>query len=116
MKLNEMQLYSAINEFIDREIMPLGASMNLTDQFLFGFKIGIVKRRIQGIIKGYLSQKEIKALGLIDENGLIDVDVMYQSAMDMFSNMKQIEVAGITFKESDLQKLYGIMQKYANQA
>lgn len=115
MKLKEMQLYPAISEFIDREIMPLGASMNMTDQFLFGFKMGIVKRRIQDIVKGYLSKKEMKALGLVDENGYIDVDIMYHSAMDMLKNMKQIEVAGITFKENDLQKLYGIMQKYANQ-
>jgi hypothetical protein len=115
MKFNEMQLYSAINEFIDREIMPLGASMSLTDQFIFGFKMGIVKRRIQVLVKDYLSKKEFKALGLIDENGYIDIDTMYQSASDVMGQMKQIEIAGITFKENDLQKLYGIMQKYANQ-
>lgn len=115
MKLNEMQLYSAINEFIEREIMPLGANMNLTEQFMFGFKMGIAKRKIQSIVKGYLSKKEIKTLGLVDENGYIDIDTMYQSASDVMGQMKQLEVAGITFIDSDLQKLYGIMQKYANQ-
>ena len=115
MKLNEMQLYSSINEFIDREIMPLGATMNLTEQFMFGFKMGIAKRKIQSIVKGYLGRKEMKILGLVDENGYIDVDTMYQSASDVMNQMKQLELAGITFKNSDLQKLYGIMQKYANQ-
>lgn len=113
MKMNEMQLYSAINEFIDRDIMPLGATMKLTDQFLFGVKIGVVKRKIQSIVKGYLNKPELKTLELIDENGYIDIDTMYDSASDVMSQMKQLEVAGITFKLSDLQSLYGIMQKYA---
>ncbi len=113
MKMNEMQLYSAINEFIDRDIMPLGATMKLTDQFLFGVKIGVVKRKIQSIVKGYLNKPELKTLELIDENGYIDIDTMYDSASDVMSQMKQLEVAGITFKLSDLQNLYGIMQKYA---
>ena len=113
MKMNEMQLYSAINEFIDRDIMPLGATMKLTDQFLFGVKIGVVKRKIQNVVKGYLAKPELKMLELIDENGYIDIDTMYDSASDVMSQMKQLEVAGITFKLSDLQSLYGIMQKYA---
>lgn len=113
MKMNEMQLYSAINEFIDRDIMPLGATMKLTDQFLFGVKMGVVKRKIQNVVKGYLAKPELKMLELIDENGYIDIDTMYDSASDVMSQMKQLEVAGITFKLSDLQSLYGIMQKYA---
>lgn len=113
MKLNEMQLYSAINEYIDREIMPLGANMNMTEQFLFTFKIGIAKRKIQSMVKSYIGRSEFKAFGLIDENGYIDIDTMYQSASDALTQMKQIEITGITFKENDLQKLYGIMQKYA---
>lgn len=116
MKLNEMQLYSAINEFIEREIMPLGATMDLKGQFFFGFKIGIAKRKIQNVVKDFLSKPEMKTLGLVDGNGYIDIDTMYQSASDVMGQMKQIEISGITFKENDLQKLYGIMQRYANQA
>ena len=113
MKLNEMQLYSVINEFIDREIMPLGATMKLSDQFLFGVKMGIVKRKIQNVVKGYLAKPEVKAFDLIDDDGYIDVDTLYESARDVMSQMKQLEIAGMTFKENDLQTLYGIMQKYA---
>ena len=114
MRLSETQLYSALNEFIDREVAPLGASMNLTEQFLFGFKVGIAKRKIQSVVKGYLSNKEAKMLGLIDADGYIDIDTLYQSASDVMSQMKKLEIAGITFKDSDLQTLYGIMQKYSN--
>lgn len=113
MKITETQLYPALNEFIERSIMPLGASMNLQDQFLFGFKIGIAKRKIQNVIKSYLAKDSIKAFDLVDEQGYIDIETMYQSALDVFSQMKQIEVLGITFREDDLQTLYSIIQKYA---
>lgn len=113
MKINEMQLYNALNEFIDRDIMPLGASMNIKNQFIFGVAVGIVKRKMQDVVKSYIHSDAAKMLGLVDENGAIDIDTIYQSASDVFANIKQIDVAGITFKESDLQNLYGIMQKYA---
>jgi hypothetical protein len=114
MKINEMQLYSALNEFIDREIMPLGASMDLISQLLYGTKIGIVKRKAETIIKKYLAKPEVKMLELVDENGLIDIDPIYQSAMDMMNKMQKVEIGGITFKENDLQNLYGILQRYAS--
>jgi hypothetical protein len=113
MKINEMQLYGALNEFIERDIMPLGASMDIKNQFIFGIAIGIVKRKMQDVVKSYIHSDVAKMLGLVDENGAIDIDTIYQSASDAFANIKQIDIAGITFKESDLQNLYGIMQKYA---
>jgi hypothetical protein len=116
MRINEMQLYPAINEFIEREIMPLGATMNMTDQFLFGFKVGVAKRKIQDVVKNYIRDDKMKIFGLVDENGGIDIDTIYQSASDVMSQMGRLEIAGITFRDADLQKLYGIMQKYANQS
>lgn len=114
MKLTEMQLYSALNEYIDREIMPLGANMQMMNQFLFGVQMGVIKRKIQSLVKGYITSPAIKTLGLIDENGLIDIDTLYSSASDMFKQMNYIEVGGIRLSETDLQKLYGIMRKYDN--
>lgn len=113
MKINEGQLYSAVTEYIDREIMPLGASMDLTNQFVFGFKMGIVKRKMQDVVKSYIHSDGAKTLGLVDENGYIDIDTIYQAAYDSLLNVKQFDIAGITFKEADLQKLYSIMQRYA---
>ena len=115
MKINQAQLYAAINEFIDREIIPLSATMDIPKQFMFGIKIGVVKRKIESIVKSYLNRKEIQLLELIDANGNIDIDPIYGSAVDMMQQLQQLEIGGITFKMSDLQNLYGIMQKYANQ-
>lgn len=114
MKLTEMQLYSAINEYLDREIMPLGANMQMLNQFLFGVQVGVLKRKIQPIVKNYLNSGAIKALDLVDADGKIDIDTLYNAAMDMFKQMNYIEIIGVRLSETDLQKLYGIMQKYVS--
>lgn len=114
MKLTEMQLYSAINEYLDKEILPLGANMQMLNQFLFGIQVGVIKRKIQSLVKGYISSPTIKALGLIDDNGKIDIETLYDAAKDMFQQMKYIEIASVRLSENDLQKLYSIMKKYDN--
>ena len=112
MKINEMQLYSALTEYIDREIMPLTASMDLTKQFMFGLKVGVVKRRIENVVRSYLRSAEMSVLDIVDDNGNIDIEPIYQSAMDMMAKMQKLELGGISFTQADLQKLYSIMQRY----
>jgi hypothetical protein len=115
MKINQGQLYSALNEYIEREIMPLGASLNMTEQFMFYFKVGIAKRKLEGIVKNAFTRGKSTIFAVVDEDGNIDVDTLYQSANDAMAQMRQIELGGITFRSEDLQKLYGIIQKYATQ-
>jgi hypothetical protein len=115
MKITQAQLYAAINEFINREIVPLSATMDLPKQLLFGIKIGVVKHKIEDIVKNYLTNSGFKLLELVDSNGYIDIETIYNAALDTMQQIPQFEIGGITFKISDLQKLYGIMQKYANQ-
>jgi hypothetical protein len=114
MKLNEGQLYASANEFIEQVVMPLGASMSLTEQFMFGLKIGIARRKLQDVVSTYINSSGAKTLGLVDENGYIDIDTIYQSACDSMSQCGHIDVGGITFKEADLQRLYSIMQRHSN--
>jgi hypothetical protein len=115
MKINQVQLYSALNEYIDREIMPLGASLDMMEQFMFYVKMGVAKRKLDGIVKNAFMRGKSTLFAVVDEEGNIDVDTLYQSASDALAQMRQIEIGGITFRDTDLQKLYGIIQKYATQ-
>ena len=108
-----MQLYSAINEYIEKEMMPCGPSMDEKESFIFYIKIGIAKRKTQSIVKKFLASKGIKFIELVDDEGFIDIETIYQSTVDAMSMVKKVEICGFTFRENDLQKLYGIMQKYA---
>jgi hypothetical protein len=114
MKVTEMQLYPAINEFIEREIVPLGATMNIPEQFVFGVKIGVIKRKIQDVVKNYVKSAKMQILGLVDDSGAIDIDTIYEAALDAMQPIKQLDIAGLSFKDTDLQKLYGMLQKYAS--
>lgn len=112
MKISEAQLYSALREYIDRYVMPLGASMDWKEQLAHGVKIGIVKYRVENLVKRYLNNNELKMLEVIDESGNIDVEPIYLSVRDVFKSMPTITLMGIDFKENDLQTLYSIMQRY----
>jgi hypothetical protein len=114
MTISEIQLYNALNDFIDREIIPLASNMDKTKQFLFGLKIGVVKYSMRDAIKDYLSKPEMKVLELVDDNGNVAIDPIYQSALDAIRKVQKFELGGITFKENDLQNLYSIIQNYAN--
>jgi hypothetical protein len=114
MKINEMQLYSAFNEYIDREIIPLGASMDMKEQFAHCFKVGVLKRKIQKLVKAYLAKPEMVMLDIVSEDGNIDVETIYQAAMDAMANVQVVTVAGIDFKSNDIQNLYGIMQRFSS--
>lgn len=114
MKINAGQLYASINEFIDQAVIPLSASMNLTDQFLFGIKIGIARKKLEDVINTYINSGGAKTLGLVDENGYVDIDTIYQSACESISKVGHIDVGGITFKDSDLHMLYSIMQRHSS--
>lgn len=114
MKINEMQLYSAINEFIDREIMPMGASLDWKKQLVHEIKVGVVKYQSQNLIKKYLNSDALKMLEIVDGDGNVDIEPIYISTINALSNGKQIEIAGIIFKESDVKNLYSTLQRHAN--
>ena len=113
MKISEPQLYAAINEYIERAIIPLSANMDLTKQFMFGLKIGVIRRKIEYVVKNYFDKPELKLLEIVDENKLIDLDPIYQSALDAIRQTQSFDLGGITFRESDLQTLYSIIQRHA---
>ena len=87
----------------------------MTEQFMFYIKVGVAKRKLESVVKNAVAHGKSSMFAVVDENGNIDVDILYQSANDAMAQMKQIEIGGITFREGDLQKLYGIIQKYANE-
>lgn len=113
MKITETQLYSAIREYIDRYVMPLGASMDWKEQAKHHFKVGIVKYRVERLVKTYLNNNGLKMLEIVDSEGNIDVEPIYQSARDVFTTIPTITAMGIDFKSNDLETLYSIMQKQA---
>ena len=113
MKLSESSIDTAVNEFIDSEIAPMSSGMGAVEQFAFGFTLGIVKRKSNNILKRLINSKVAQTLELVDESGLIDIDLAYEAASESLNKIRQIEVGGIRFTSKDLDTLYSIMQRYA---
>ena len=115
MKIKEMQLYVALNEFIEKELMPLGSTMDFKQQCLYGVKIELIKYGAQKQIKKFLKSNAIKQLELLDENGNIEIQPLYEAVISTVKKMGKFEIDDFTFRENDLQNLYNIAQKYATQ-
>lgn len=113
MKLNENSVYSAVNEYIDSELAPMTASMSSLEQFTFGITLGLFRRKVPTLFKKVLDNKAMHALDVVDENGMVDVETAYLAASDAMKSVNHVEVGGIRFTSKDLDKLYGIMQRYA---
>ena len=110
MKSSIQSVMSGISAFIDNEIVPLGASMKSLDQFLFGMKIGIIRGKLEGMVKDFVMSDMAKAIQLVDDEGKVDIDVLYQSAMSSIKPISFVEVAGIRLNENDITKLYNYIR------
>lgn len=53
----------------------------------------------------------IKPLGVFDELGNIDLDVLYNTAKQAIQKSGQFTVAGIIFNESDVDRLYEYVKR-----
>ena len=110
MKVSFDKLMSAINTYIDQDLMPLSASMGKLEQFLFGVKMGIFKEKVGVAVKDFINGATAKTFQLVDENGNIDVDVFYNAAKNAMRPVSFIEVAGIRLNEADIDKIYSYLR------
>jgi hypothetical protein len=112
MKLTEDKIINAVNEYIDTDLKPLMSSMAALEQFTFGFGLGIFRRKMQTALRRLLSSKVASTLELVDEDGSVDVETAYLAATDSLKTVGSVELAGVRFTTSDLDKLYSIMCRY----
>jgi hypothetical protein len=110
MKVSFDKLMSAINTYIEHDLMPLSASMGKLEQFLFGVKMGIFKEKAGGAIMDFIQGSMAQTFKLVDENGNIDVDVFYNAAKNAMRPLSYIEVAGIRLNEADIDKIYSYLR------
>lgn len=109
--MNAAHIVRAVHEYIDTELAPGAASMPALDQFLYGLKLGIAKRKAESVVANLIETQRGGTLGVVDADGNVDIDVLFQSAIDSIHRVESIEIGGFRFKESDINKLYGILKR-----
>ena len=110
MKVSFDKLMSAINTYIDQDLMPLSASMGKLEQFLFGVKMGIFKEQAGVAVRSLMDSTMAKTFQLVDDEGNIDADVFYRATKNEMRTMSFVEVAGIRLKEADIDKIYSYLR------
>lgn len=109
MNVSMQKLVNAVNTYIERDAIKTGATIKKrSEQFAFGFKLGIAKECAKNLISYALNDERIKVLGIVNEEDLINLDIVYNAAKFSIENIsdKQIEFFGLKLDESDLDKLY----------
>ena len=109
----ETQLYQAINEYIDTNVMTIGTNMDQLGQFGFGVKVGIIKRLIPTKLKSIMAEPSLKQFNIITDKNEVDEDMLYEVLTEQFTRMKELNIAGFKVKQNDLDDLYKVVKKYA---
>lgn len=107
------QLYQAINEYIDNNVMKLCPTQGAMAQLGFGVKVGIIKRVIPNKLDSILANPALKELSVMNEKNELDEKLLYEVFAEQFDRMKQINLAGFILKREDLDELYKVVKKYA---
>ena len=80
-------------------------------QFVAGAALGLVAARADALMQELAKNELIKASGLMTENGMVDIDAVYEAAMVQMRRQRTLPVdipmlGRMTFDESDLTELY----------
>ena len=103
------KIEQGVARYVDSEIMP-HLDRNGWEKVLVGTAVSLAIRKSSEIVAGYKDNKVVKMLGIMDENGDIDVDIL---AKELQNNIPKdgiefdIPVIGtMTFHKDDVDKLY----------
>ena len=110
MIITQGQLLEGINEYIDDDVLVHTNKMTSVEQFIFGMKIGIFKRSLPKMIDTHLNTNQMKLLGVVTDEG-VDLDILYNAALDSMRKTGIVEYSGLRFGEDDVEKLYDILKR-----
>lgn len=108
--VKQQQIYAAVNKFIDQELAPMTSGMSSIQQLVFGFQLGVIKRKSQSLIQSYLNNPATKLMQLA-EGDEVDIEILYQALLEAINKQGSVEVIGIKFTSSDVNKLYSMIKE-----
>lgn len=112
MKLTKNQVIEVANIYINEELIPITRSANAIQQIMYGTVLGLASKRIPALIDMYADDKSLKALGIVDDSGYLDVDLLISTIKENWRDGEKITMGGINFSKNDLDKIYSICSRY----
>ena len=100
-----------IANYMDTELMTK-LPANGWERVVIGAAIGIAVKRSERVVNALRDNAIARALGVLTEDGSVDVDVLKDAAMEQVKKQGFAEIGGIpiikkiTFRAEDVEKLY----------
>lgn len=106
--VNPTQIKNGIGAYLQNAIMP---KLDSGRQFAVGMMYGIAGSKIEDIMRKIAEAPTVRMLGIVRENGDIDIDAIYEAATAQIraQNKLTIDIPMIgkwTFDETDIRDLY----------
>lgn len=94
--------------FANERVLP---HLPQTQQFMAGMLIGLAGSRADVLLNELSGNGTVRALGIIQENGEVDVERLYATAKDQIHRTGYVEltipmIGALRFNEADLDALY----------
>lgn len=99
MKATKQEIKMGIQRYVDKELSP-----QLHGAKGVGIRI-MLAVGIDGVAEKYLEHPMLETIGIKDTEG-IELDKLYEVAKQEVEKEGKVEVAGILFDASDVEKLY----------
>ena len=102
------RIKTGLGDYLQTQMMP---HLDGKRQFVLGMAYGLLSGRLDVVLAEIGKSPIIKAAGLIDESGQVDIDALYNAALAQMQMQQRLQVdvpmlGTFTFCESDLRALY----------
>ena len=101
------QIKAGIGNYIQTRLMP---RLDGKRQFLLGTVYGLCVNKMDTLIAHAAQNPTVRALGVVQENGEIDIDALYSAALAQMQTQGKVSVeipllGAFAFDENDLREL-----------
>lgn len=102
------RIRDGVLEYATERVMP---KLSPARQFVAGTALGLVAARADALTRALAENELVKASGLVTENGMVDLDTVYDAALNQMKRQKTLPLdipmmGRMTFNEEDLAELY----------
>lgn len=101
------QIKAGLGDYLQAKMMP---RLDSKRQFVLGMAYGLGAGRLDALIAEAGKNQIVKAMGLIDENGRVDIDALYNAAAAQMQAQQRLQIdiplmGSFAFDEADLREL-----------
>lgn len=108
MRANKEQVKTAIQIYVDRELMNKGTA---NQKFVTFMGASLLMNKLDSVWSTLASNEVVSMLGIVDSAGMVDVDAVINAAMSAIDRSGQVNVAGLVFNRSDIESFHRYLQE-----